>query len=153
MTITFSKVELKAYPKLPLIQKGLKVIGLKGTKYEGMKGNITNVIYVSDTKAKNSSILDITVDFGDFKTICREDELGFMFEEDDLFYTNAEGKAVCPSCHVPMDIVTEVQYDDITWVFKDGVYVKMNGMGDTDGKRCAQCRARLDDDNDEVFPY
>jgi hypothetical protein len=152
MTIEFSKVELKAYPKLPLIQKGLDVIGLKGTKHEGMKGKITNVIY-EPNQTKNSSILEIIVDFGDSQSICSEDELGFMFKEDDSFYTTAEGKAVCPSCYVPMDIVTEVQYDDITWRFQDGKYVKENGMGDTDGKRCAQCRARLDDDNDEVFPY
>ncbi|PLS19099.1 hypothetical protein CVD28_01445 [Bacillus sp. M6-12] len=171
MTIKFSKVELKAFPKLELITAGTKAIALKGSDYEGLEGVVTEVKYGTDKETENETILDIYVDFeempyasiesthphlngtGISEVICGEDELGFKFEEEAPFYTTADGKAVCPHCYVAMERVTETQEDDISWNYVDGQYVKENGMGSSNGKRCDQCDGVLDDPNEEVFAY
>lgn len=172
MTIKFSAVELKAFPKLALIASGLKVIGLKGSDYEGLEGCISEVKYGTDRETENETVLDIYVDFEEPEyasvetthphlngtsisdVICGEDELGFKFESEEApFYTTADGKAVCPHCYAPLDRVTETQYDDIVWNFENGKYVKENGMGSSDGKRCDQCNGVLEDPNEDVFGY
>jgi hypothetical protein len=171
MTIKFSKVELKAFPHLESIQSGLAVIALKGSDYEGLKGRISEVKYGADKETENETILDIYVDFEEPEytsvetthphlngtsisdVICGEDELGFLFQEEDSFHKTADGKAVCPHCFVAMERVTETQHDDISWVFEEGNYVKHSGMGDSNGKRCDQCDGVLDDPNEEVFSY
>jgi hypothetical protein len=151
---------------LEKLKEGLKVIGLKDTKYEGLKGRITKLL-----KSNNDANLDIEVNFEESpyapieythphlkdtnisQIICGIQELGFMFKENSPFYMTIEGKAVCPSCYIPMDIVTEIQHEEITWIFKNGEYIKEDSAKDSEGKRCSKCDARLDDFNDEIFPY
>lgn len=171
MAINFSKVELKAFPKLGLIQEGIRVIGLKGSDYEGLEGTIDEFQYGAEKETENETILDIHVDFEEPEfssvedthphlngtsisdVICGEDELGFIFEDGAPFYTTSDGKAVCPHCYAPLNRVTETQSEDISWDFTKGYYVKTNGMGDSDGKRCGECDGRLDDPDEEVFRY
>jgi hypothetical protein len=171
MTIKFTKVEEKAYPKLGQIEVGLQVIALKECDYEGLTGRICDIKYGKDKETENETILDIYVDFeehdyasvesthphlngtGISEVICGEDEVGFKFSEDDTFFTTAEGKAVCPNCYAPLLRVTETQEDDIVWNFENGEYVKENGVGSSNGKRCDQCNGDIDDPNETVFGY
>ena len=61
--------------------------------------------------------------------------------------------AVCPNCYKEIDIVSETQYDDIRWIFKNGKYVKENLAGDTYGKRCGNCYNLLPEDDEQFFMY
>lgn len=171
MAIKFSKVETKAYPLIGEISVGMEVIALKESDYEGLKGTISEIQYGKEKETENETILDIHVDFeeqeyapietthpnlngtGISGVICGEDELGFQFNSLIPFYQTADNKAVCPHCYVAMETVKETQYDDITWTFKDGQYVKENGEGSSNGKKCDSCDGYIEDENESVFSY
>lgn len=171
MAIKFSKVELKAFPKLELIERGMNVIGLKDSDYEGLKGHISDIKYGTNMESENESILDIYVNFVEMdnvsidtthphlngtsisEVICGEDELGFMFNSEDPFFTTADEKAVCPHCFEPLVRVTETQTEDICWNFTDGKYVKEDVSGSSNGKSCDTCNGDLEDTNEVVFVY
>jgi len=167
--MTFTKAELKAYPLLNKIERGLRVVAID-CDYEGLYGTIDEIRYGQDKETENDCILEIIVDFeepehgsleylyphlngtGIGQVIMSEDILGFFFEEAQILAQTADGKAICPDCHKPLEIVRETQYDDIVWTFQNGEYVKENLIGSSDGKRCDQCNAVIDD-GETVFAY
>lgn len=160
------------------IHIGMKVFALD-TDYKGLEGWIIDVKEGEEKETENESILDIYVAFEETydleKThphlydtwsfpnevippaldcvIMAEDMLAYYQEEEDELPITLAGLYVCNNCDEILDHVFETQYDDITWNFEDGRYIKYNGSGETEGKRCPYCNIRINDDEEKMFPY
>ncbi|MFF2532343.1 hypothetical protein ACFVS2_25875 [Brevibacillus sp. NPDC058079] len=174
MSIEFKMSELKAYPLLPQIEVGMRVLATDETNYAGLFGSITEIRYGDQKETENDTILEIVVDFeqpenlnleetnpglngtGIDQIIMSEEDLGFKFLSEEFidynFYMMANRKIVCPNCLYPVERVIEEQYEEITWTFKNGDYEKETGVGRSDGKRCGKCKNLLQDTN-EFFAY
>jgi hypothetical protein len=148
-----------------LIEKSFsqKVIGLKGSLYEGLIGkiNLKNVYERTDNSVEQ---VYIVVDFepSDYMCIveshphlerelikgvyCNKNELGFFKNENDEFSFTWDGKVVCPRCYSGLNSVVETQYDDITWLWdvSEGRYRKVSSRG-TNGKICPLCYGIIQD--------
>lgn len=166
--ILFTKVELKAYPLLPLLETGLRVICLKQESYEGLKGTITEIRYGNKRETENNSIVEIIVDFDELlhqsvdeshphlngtsigQVVMCEETLGIYFDANPP--RTLDNKIVCESCYESLDMITETQNDHITWNLTDGEWLKTQS-GDSDGKRCHLCDYVFDLISEEILPY
>lgn len=154
------------------ITEGVRVLAINACEYEGLERTISDVRTGKNKEFGNEGYFEIIVDFEEPKyssvkethphlngtsieqVACNEFELAFKLEgEDELFFKMLDGRVACPNCYAPMNTVRETQYDDITWTFVDGKYVKENGLGSSDGKYCDQCNHTLDDDDEKCFGY
>lgn len=160
------------------IKVDMKVLAID-SDYKKLNGWIIDIKKGEEKETENETLLDIYVAFEEtddlIKThphlwdresfpnevippaldcvIMGEDELAYYQEEEDELPITLEGIFVCTNCGEKLDHVTETQYDDITWWFEDGRYIKYEGSGDTNHKRCPYCDIRIDDDQQIMFPY
>lgn len=153
---------------------GRKVIGLKGTDYEGLVGAVERVLEQGETEQPFEIGIVVTFEEPEHSTVeythphlngtsieevifIDEDiqkELAFYEEEDDEFSYTLDGKAVCPNCYRPIELVFETQYTDLSWKWnaEEKQYIKSHDTGDSDGKKCPDCDGRIEDEQ-EVFAY
>lgn len=161
--ICFTKEELKKYPLISQIEIGMRVIANDLSYYKGLKGTITEIRYGNEKETDNDTILEIIVDFEEpqygslehlypelngtsiGQVIMDEESLGFYFNGNPIAQ-DAKGQIICPDCHKSLNHVSETQFEDIYWNLEDGKWVKSISDGDSNGKRCPYCDARLDDE-------
>jgi len=163
VAIPFTKLELKAYPMIQKIEVGMRGVANDNCDYKGLIGTVSELRYGQQKETENDCILEVVMDFeeplhgsledlypvlngtGIGGVVLDEESVGIFFE--DNVAQTLDGKIVCPTCHLLLDYVSEVQEDDIHWNLENGVWMKTNGEGSSNGKRCPYCDARIDDDN------
>ena len=167
--INFKEEEVKKYPLLTQLQKGLSVFALNNNDYGKLRGEIVELHYGEDRETENECVLEIVVDFEEPSALARktvyanlngtsvemvimaEDEIAVCFNGVD--YQLLTGQLACENCCKPIERVEETQNEYIEWVWNPETqeYVKENSGGDTEGRRCSECAYRIE--GEEVLSY
>ena len=152
----------KPLVKLMLTNNG-RVLGLQGTKYEGLLGEITAYFMEEPEEKKRTRNLLVNVAFThpegagargtEKEQIVPVEQLGF-FKGDHSIPKTFYGQSVCDSCYMPIVKVEQTQQDDIEWHWdEEGKRYFKISKGDSEKKKCGHCGNRLEDEDDMSFPY
>jgi len=168
-SISFKKAELKAYPFLSKLEVGLRGIANDESNYKGLLGSVSEIRYGDEKETENDCIVEIIMDFeehdyadvettnpelngtGIDQVVMDETDMGFFFDNNPLAQT-LDGKIVCPECHASLNSVSETQYEDLSWSLRDGEWVKNEGAGGSEGKKCPVCDVVLED-SETILAY